>query len=645
MIVLYAGVQADEPTTDPARLPESAEDEVTSRVRSLLSALQPRLVVGAAASGSDILIAESARNEGLDVHLVLPHDLNTFRSTSVEPRGARWCQRYDNLVGDIAVKVDCGELDPTANDVYQSHNTAMLDRAIALAAPGERVWVVTVRPGLGAKIPSVTDDLVAKAQGLGLLTLDIDPLAVRPRGFVAMPYGKKFDPSNRRTYDCDPMFSRVYQPALEDLDVDWHRADLETVSGVIHVGMIEDLSNSDLVLADMTGGNANVAYELGLRHAFAPSATVLVQPQLTNRRPVQAPFDIQPLRYASLVRSIELSDEEAEAAIRKLRPLLRTALEERKVDSPVHEWFDNRAGGGLRRRAKVAEQVERETTLREEVQASLRTSDAEQMLVALARVGAAVGIHEHARQGLRLELGVGLIGEGQYGDAVQALQLADPTTTSPLRLIWLQKSALALRRLGEGMVEEGRDPDASWRQAEAHLKEALEIAPEDPETYGLYAGLLKRRARRSITSGSEAVGLGHLELMKELYRTGFQADPNYYMGVNLTMLLRLEGNRPGDSGGQDELHEVLTVSRFLAKRAQQEDPTDFYAAATVAELHLHEALINYDSPIIATAAYSRAASLASPDTRKAAIDQLDFMVEFGDPLETIAPIRSILASC
>ena len=73
-------------------------------------------------------------------------------------------------------------------------------------------------------------------------------------------------------------FHRVYRPLLEDFDVDWIRADLQTDSGIIHSAMLSDLANSDLVLADLSAINFNVAYELGIRHVFASRSTVLIDP-------------------------------------------------------------------------------------------------------------------------------------------------------------------------------------------------------------------------------------------------------------------------------------------------------------------------------------------------------------------------------
>src|SRR5262245_66585981 len=95
-----------------------------------------------------------------------------------------------------------------------------------------------------------------------------------PHAFIVMPYGKKKDPRANRFLDGDAAFHRVYRPLLEDFDIDWVRADLQTDSGIIHTAMLSDLANSDLVIVDLSALSFNVAYELGIRHVFASRSTV-----------------------------------------------------------------------------------------------------------------------------------------------------------------------------------------------------------------------------------------------------------------------------------------------------------------------------------------------------------------------------------
>ena len=54
------------------------------------------------------------------------------------------------------------------------------------------------------------------------------------------------------------------------------RADEELLGGIVHKPMFERLILCDYAVADLTTANANVFYELGIRHALRPYSTVLL---------------------------------------------------------------------------------------------------------------------------------------------------------------------------------------------------------------------------------------------------------------------------------------------------------------------------------------------------------------------------------
>ena len=70
------------------------------------------------------------------------------------------------------------------------------------------------------------------------------------------------------------------------------RADEEQAGGIIHKPMFERLILCDYAVADLTTANANVFYELGVRHAVRPATTVL----LFAADGTRLPFDLAPLR-------------------------------------------------------------------------------------------------------------------------------------------------------------------------------------------------------------------------------------------------------------------------------------------------------------------------------------------------------------
>ena len=145
-----------------------------------------------------------------------------------------------------------------------------------------------------------------------------------------MPHGKKKDKGVNRHVECEPAFDRVYRPLLEDLDIHWSRVDLETDGGIIRSATFSDAANSDLVLVDLSTIDVKVAYELCIRHVFAPHSTVLVNPQVTGFKHHPVPFDVNMIRTYSFERDIDIvTDQQAEAAICCLLPVVQHASDTR----------------------------------------------------------------------------------------------------------------------------------------------------------------------------------------------------------------------------------------------------------------------------------------------------------------------------
>ena len=99
---------------------------------------------------------------------------------------------------------------------------------------------------------------------------------VRPHAFVIMPFGKKKG-ADGSIYDFNAIYSHVIKPALEIAGFEPFRADEETASGDILTDMFQELLLADLCIADMSIDNANVFYELGIRHAFRKRGVVHIQ--------------------------------------------------------------------------------------------------------------------------------------------------------------------------------------------------------------------------------------------------------------------------------------------------------------------------------------------------------------------------------
>jgi len=129
--------------------------------------------------------------------------------------------------------------------------------------------VVPAKAGAGAP-DSATTELSAEAPARTHLD----------NCFVLMPFGSYFD-----TYYRD-----VYSPAIKEAGFEPVRADDLFSTGSIIEQIWEQISKAKVLLAELTGKNPNVFYELGLAHA-SKKPVVFVTGSLED-----VPFDLRHLR-------------------------------------------------------------------------------------------------------------------------------------------------------------------------------------------------------------------------------------------------------------------------------------------------------------------------------------------------------------
>src|SRR3569833_867422 len=102
--------------------------------------------------------------------------------------------------------------------------------------------------------------------------------------------------------------------------------------GIIHKPMFERLILCEYAIADLTTANANVFYELGLRHAVRPASTMLLFAKDTG----QIPFDLAPLRSMSYEITADGTPGNLVTAIAALTERLNQARAQ-LADSPVYQ--------------------------------------------------------------------------------------------------------------------------------------------------------------------------------------------------------------------------------------------------------------------------------------------------------------------
>lgn len=101
--------------------------------------------------------------------------------------------------------------------------------------------------------------------------------------FVVAPIGSDGSDIRRRS---DQILRHIIQPELERRSYSVVRADMLAQPGIITGQIFEQLVHADLVIADLTGHNANVLYELAIRHALKKACIHIIAARET------LPFDV-----------------------------------------------------------------------------------------------------------------------------------------------------------------------------------------------------------------------------------------------------------------------------------------------------------------------------------------------------------------
>ena len=159
--------------------------------------------------------------------------------------------------------------------------------------------------------------------------------------FVDMPFGKKTDPKSGIEVDFNQIYTEAIKPAVESAGLECIRGDNERGGGIIHTAMFARLLLSEFVVVDLTMGNPNVFYELGVRHTARPYSTIPIFATIS-----ELPFDV------SLVRAIpydlengRISSQAKEDLINAIQQRIERVLKgPLSEDSPLFQLFDKFPG-------------------------------------------------------------------------------------------------------------------------------------------------------------------------------------------------------------------------------------------------------------------------------------------------------------
>ena len=356
-----------------------------------------------------------------------------------------------------------------------------------------------------------------------------------PVCFVIMGFGAKTDLATGRLLNLDKSYKNIIKPAVTTAGYECVRADEIQHSGVIDVPMYEMLFSADLVVADLSTSNLNAVFELGVRHALKPRATIVMA-----ESKFIIPFDANHIvvhpRYEHL--GPDIGFDEAIRAQKELTDLINALKGKDAVDSPVYTvLYDlQRPTRPPASKMGVAAAAARLELPEDSYATKLET----------AREAMDAGAFEFAKKILR----------DIYME--QTAPGADKTP-KPARPGVVQKLALATYKAGEAKARtDGLDEAlAGYAEAASLLQSLNPETATDPETIGLWSAIHKRRAEIAQRSPDERKR-DLAEAIRAAER-GFIIRRDYYNGTNLAYLLNL---RASMSSGDDKIADNVLAARI-----------------------------------------------------------------------------------
>ena len=382
--------------------------------------------------------------------------------------------------------------------------------------------------------------------------------SMKPFCFVLMPFGQKPD-STGRIIDFDAVYNDLIKPAIEAADLDPIRADEELGGGIIHKPMFERLLLCEYAVADLTTANANVFYELGVRHATRPHTT-----QLIFAEDSRIPFDVHMMRALPYKLNEDGVPAQPEQTGKILTDYLVSARKS-KTDSPLFQLdlLQNVPDDIVaREKTDIFRDI---VEYAQGVKNDLAKARSDKSVEAIDNVRAKLPRMADVEPGILIDLLLSYRALSAWEKMIELVEEMPPEVA---------RTVLVREQFGFALNRASRRDDA-----EAVLNELVRERGPSSETLGILGRVYKDRWQEARDAGNEALARGFLKKAIDTYTAGFEADSrDYYPGINALTLMDLCD--PPD----DRRHDLGPVVAFALDQRLRSDKADYWDHATQLEL-------------------------------------------------------------
>ncbi len=396
---------------------------------------------------------------------------------------------------------------------------------------------------------------------------------MQPLCFVLMPFGIKTD-GNKKEINFDLVYGTFIKPAIIQAGLVPIRADAEKEGGFIHKPMYERLLFCKFAVADLSFDNANVFYELGIRHAVKPFTTVVIFEKNTRLS-----FDVGPLRafpYEFTDNTVTNLQEQTAALAGLIKINLGT--QKGQLDSPIGQLiakyrfpdldyleeeadcFADWVKSANESKSQMAAEVKNWKQFDKEKNATAQ----EQCIQNVKAIELAESKNLTSNYDLLYVL---LKNYRSMGAFAEIARMLEPVVSGASQdNIYLQQQ-LAMAYYKSGKLEE----------AEQLLLTVINKYGADPETNGLLGSVYK--GMMDLNTTDDLLHHEYLRKAVETYLNGFESDPRYfYPGINALTLMFL-----GDLH-DPRFDKFMPLVMYAVERLLPSKGKDYWVQATALEL-------------------------------------------------------------
>ncbi len=381
--------------------------------------------------------------------------------------------------------------------------------------------------------------------------------------FILMPFGKKASGNN--TVDFDEIYHTVIQPSVVAAGLEPVRADEEMSDGIIHKPMFERLILCEYGIADLTGANANVFYELGVRHAIKPYSTILIFADSTR-----LPFDVSFLRALGYAVDSNGKPTDAAAMSKELTKKLLQARENKLNDSPLFQLLDNYPNIAHDKTDVFRDMVEYSNSLKKKLK-SIREGhySLPEKVSMLQQFEEELDDLDDVETGVIVDLYLSYRSVKAFEEMIALME----RMPAPLKATVMvrEQYGFALNRLQKR------------KEAEEVLTALIKERGASSETYALLGRVYKDQWEEAFAAKKSVLAKGFLRKAIDAYTKGFEADwRDAYPGINACTLMYIE------NPDREDLKKLLPVVKFAVSKKMEKLGGDYWDQATLFELDILE---------------------------------------------------------